>query len=169
MGMLFVTCSGFGFAFLFTIGIDLGMSYASAGSFIGTLVLVSSLACQLGGWSSGKFGPYRPLAGAYIVCAVGWYIAIHASSQLIFMIALVPAIFSLQFNFPILLALSGSLDAEGRWAAIATPLLMSGFAWAAIVAGAIVSVWGIPALATATGLGLLICLLLLIPSREAKV
>jgi hypothetical protein len=85
------------------------------------------------------------------------------------MIALVPAIFSLQFNFPILLALSGSLDAEGRWAAIATPLLMSGFAWAAIVAGAIVSVWGIPALATATGLGLLICLLLLIPSREATV
>ena len=46
---------------------------------------------------------------------------------------------------------------------------MSGFAWAAIVAGAIVSVWGIPALATATGLGLLICLLLLIPSREATV
>jgi hypothetical protein len=85
------------------------------------------------------------------------------------MIALVPAIFSLQFNFPILLALSGSLDAEGRWAAIATPLLMSGFAWAAIVAGAIVSVGGIPALATATGLGLLICLLLLIPSREATV
>ncbi|MFT6436353.1 MAG: hypothetical protein ACJAVI_004419 [Candidatus Azotimanducaceae bacterium] len=166
MGMLFVTCSGFGFAFLFTIAIDLGMDYASAGSFIGTLVLASALACQLGGWCSGKFGPYRPLAGAYIVCGIGWYIAINADSQLVFMAALVPAIFSLQFNFPILLALSGSLDKEGQWAAIATPLLMSGFAWAAITAGAIVTVWGIPALATATGAGLLVCLLLLIPSRE---
>ena len=165
MGMLFVTCSGFGFAFLFTIAIDLGMDYASAGSFIGTLVLVSSLACQLGGWCSGKFGAYRPLAGAYVVCAIGWYIAIHAESQMVFMAALVPAIFSLQFNFPILLALSGSLDEEGQWAAIATPLLMSGFAWAAIAAGAIVTVWGIPALATATAAGLLVCLFLLIPAR----
>ena len=168
MGMLFVTCSGLGFAFLFTIGINLGMSYSSAGSFIGTLVLVSSLACQLGGWSSGKFGPYRPLAAAYIVCAIGWYIAIHADSQLVFMMALVPAIFSLQFNFPILLALSGSLDQEGQWAAIATPLLMSGFAWAAIAAGAIVTAWGIPSLATATGVGLMLCLVLLIPSKEPK-
>lgn len=166
MGMLFVTCSGFSFAFLFTIAIDLGMDYASAGSFIGTLVLVSALACQLGGWCSGRFGAYRPLACAYIICGLGWCVAINADSQLVFMTALVPAIFSLQFNFPILLALSGSLDEEGQWAAIATPLLMSGFAWAAIAAGAIVTVWGIPALATATGVGLLVCLLLLVPSRE---
>jgi len=166
MGVLFVTCSGFGFAFLFTIAIDLGMDYASAGSFIGTLVFVSALACQFGGWCSGKFGPRRPLAAAYIVCGVGWYIAIAADSQLVFMVALVPAVFALQFNFPILLALSGSLDEEGQWAAIATPLLMSGFAWAAISAGAIVTIWGIPALANATAIGLVVCLLLLIPSKE---
>ena len=82
-----------------------------------------------------------------------------------FMIALVPAIFSLQFNFPILLALSGSLDRYGQWAAIATPLLTSGFAWAAIAAGAIVDQWSIEALAVGTGVGLAVCLLLLIPSR----
>ena len=49
MGMLFVTSSGLGFAYMFTIALNLGMQYASAGSFIGILVLVSALACQLGG------------------------------------------------------------------------------------------------------------------------
>lgn len=50
MGMLFVTSSGMGFAFMFTIALDLGMEYSSEGSFIGGLVLVSALACQVGGW-----------------------------------------------------------------------------------------------------------------------
>ena len=165
MGMLFVTSSGLGFAYMFTIAINLGMDYASAGSFIGVLLMVSALACQAGGWCSGRFGPLRPLAGAFITCALGWYVAINATSQLMFMIALVPAIFSLQFNFPILLALSGSLDKDGQWAAIATPLLTSGFAWAAISAGAIVDQWGVDALAIGTAIGMSICLLLLIPSR----
>ena len=50
MGMLFVTSSGLGFAYMYTVALDLGMQYASAGSFIGILVLVSAFACQLGGW-----------------------------------------------------------------------------------------------------------------------
>jgi len=165
MGMLFVSSSGLGFAYMFTIALNLGMQYASAGSFIGILVLVSALACQLGGWCSGRFGPLRPLACAFITCGVGWFFAINATSQLMFMLALVPAIFSLQFNFPILLALSGSLDSDGQWASIATPLLVSGFAWAAIAAGAIVDRWDVTALATATAIGMLLCLALLIPSR----
>ena len=167
MGMLFVTSSGLGFAFMFTIAINLGMDYTSAGSFIGILLMVSALACQAGGWCSGRFGPLRPLAGAFITCALGWYIAINATNQWMFMIALVPAIFSLQFNFPILLALSGSLDKDGQWAAIATPLLTSGFAWAAIAAGAIVDQWSVDALAIGTAIGMATCLLLLIPSRPA--
>ncbi len=165
MGVLFVTSSGMGFAFLFTIALNLGMGYSSAGSFIGGLVLVSALACQLGGWCGGRFGPLRPLAFAFVTCAVGWWLAINAQSQVVFMLALVPAIFSLQFNFPILLALSGSLDDEGQWAAIATPLITSGFAWAAIVAGFVVSHWDVAALATATVGGMIVCLLLLVPSR----
>lgn len=165
MGMLFVSSSGLGFAFMFTIALQLGMEYATAGSFIGVLLLVSALACQSGGWCSGRFGPIRPLACAFVTCTVGWYVAINASSQTVFMIALVPAIFSLQFNFPILLALSGSLDKDGQWAAIATPLLTSGFAWAAIAAGAIVDRWNVEALAIGTAAGMGVCLLLLIPSR----
>ena len=165
MGMLFVTSSGLGFTYMFTVALDLGMQYASAGSFIGILVLVSALACQLGGWCSGRFGPLRPLAAAFITCGFGWYVAINANSQLLFMVALVPAIFSLQFNFPILLALSGSLDSDGQWAAIATPLLVSGFAWAAISAGAIVEHWNVAMLGTATLLGMTICLALLFLAR----
>lgn len=165
MGMLFVTSSGLGFAYMFTVALNLGMQYASAGSFIGILVLVSALACQLGGWCSGRFGPLRPLAFAFITGGIGWYVAINAESQLVFMLALVPAIFALQFNFPILLALSGSLDTDGQWAAVATPLLVSGFAWAAISAGAIVDHWNVAMLGTATVIGMSICLALLIPSR----
>jgi hypothetical protein len=168
MGMLFVTSSGLGFAYMFTIALDLGMQYTSAGTFIGVLVFVSALACQLGGWCSGRFGPLRPLAGAFVVCALGWHFAINANSQFVFMVALVPAIFSLQFNFPILLALSGSLDSDGQWAAVASPLLVSGFAWAAISAGAIVDQWNVEALATATVIGMIICLFLLIPARARK-
>lgn len=165
MGVLFVTCSGLGFAFMFTIALELGMDYASAGSFIGVLLLVSAAACQIGGWCSGRYGPYRPLAWAFVTCALGWYFAINATSQIMFMAALVPAIFALQFNFPILLALSGSLDENGQWAAIASPLLTSGFAWAAIAAGTIVTHWDVSALATATIIGLSVCFALLLPSR----
>jgi len=165
MGMIFVTSSGLGFAYMFTVALNLGMQYASAGTFIGILVFVSALACQLGGWCSGRFGPLRPLALAFITCGLGWYVAINAESQWVFMVALVPAIFALQFNFPILLALSASLDSDGQWASVATPLLVSGFAWAAIGAGAIVDHWNVAALGTATAIGMSICLLLLIPSR----
>jgi len=161
MGVTFVTCSGFGFAFMFTMARDLGMSYDSAGTQIGVLLFLSAFACQLGGWASARFGHTRPLAGAFITCAVGWFIAIHAGSAVVFLLALVPAIFSLQFNFPILLALSGSLDRHGQWAAIASPLLTSGFAWAAICAGLIVNQWGITALATGTAIGMAVCLGLL--------
>lgn len=168
MGTLFVTSSGLGFAYMFTIALNLGMQYSSAGTFIGVLLFVSALACQLGGWCSGRYGPLRPLASAFVVCALGWYFAINANNQTVFIIALVPAIFSLQFNFPILLAFSGSLDSEGQWAAIATPLLVSGFAWAAISAGVIVERWNVEALATATVIGMATCLLLLIPSRAPK-
>jgi nitrate/nitrite transporter NarK len=73
MGVLFVTSSGMGFAFMFTIALDLGMEYSSAGSFIGGLVLVSALACQAGGWCGARFGPRRPLAFAFVTCAVGWW------------------------------------------------------------------------------------------------
>ncbi len=166
MGVLFVTTSGLGFAFLFTLARDLGMDYEFAGSVIGTLVFVSAIACQFGGWCSGRYGPLRPLACAYVACALGWYLAIHASSPVIYILALIPAIFSLQFNFPILLALSGSLDEQGRWAQIATPLLTSGFAWAAIAAGAIVEHWGIQELSRATTLGMIVCLGLLLLARE---
>jgi len=165
MGVLFVTSSGLGFAFLFTKALDLGMGYSIAGSFIGGLVLVSAFACLVGGWCGGRFGPFRPLAAAFITCALGWWVAINAHSQLVFMLALVPAIFSLQFNFPVLLALAGSLDVDGRWAAVATPLITSGFAWAAIAAGLIVSQWDVAALGTATVVGMFVCLLLLVPSR----
>ncbi|MEM7280941.1 MAG: MFS transporter [Pseudomonadota bacterium] len=161
MGVLFVTCSGLGFAFMFTLAQNLQMSYETAGSQIGILLLVSAGACLLGGWCSAKFGPIRPLGCAFITCAVGWYMAVHASEPIVFIAALVPAIFSLQFNFPILLAFSGSLDNTGQWAAVATPLLTSGFAWAAIVAGLVVETWGLEAIATATGIGMLGCLGLL--------
>ena len=166
MGIIFVTASGMGFAFMFSIAIDLGMDYGTAGSFIGTLVLFSAVACPLGGWCSSRYGSIKPLACAFITCGAGWYFAIHAESQWVFMFALIPAIFSLQFNFPILLALSGSLDDEGQWAAIASPLFTRAFAWAAMTAGFIVSLWGITALAWGTLVGMAICLLLLIPSRS---
>jgi len=161
MGVLFVTSSGLGFAFMFTLARNLGMNYDAAGTQIGVLLFLSALACQAGGWAAARYGHTRPLAGAFICCAAGWYFAVHATDPMLFLLALVPAIFALQFNYPILLALCGSLDSHGRWAAIATPLLTSGFAWAAICAGLIVSAWDLSTLATGTAAGMLVCLILL--------
>ncbi len=166
MGVLFVSSSGLGFAFMFTLALNLGMEYASAGRFIGILLFVSALACHVGGWTSARYGPVRPLAWAFVLCAGGWLLAVNATSQLMFMAGLVPAIFALQFCFPILLALSGSLDEEGRWASIAAPIQTSGFAWAAILAGTVVNRWGLQSLGTATAIGMSCCLLLLVFSRE---
>jgi predicted MFS family arabinose efflux permease len=87
----------------------------------------------------------------------------------VFFIALVPAVFALQFNFPILLALSGALDAHGRWAGIAAPLITSGFAWAAIVAGLIVEHFGMEALASVNVVGMALCALLLWPATSDHV
>jgi hypothetical protein len=164
MGLTFITCSGLGFAFMFSMAAELGMDYARAGERIGVLLLVSALACLAGGWCSGRFGPRYPLLGAFIACAAGWWIAVHATSPAVFLAALVPAVFSLQFNFPILLALAGSLDEHGRWAGIAAPLITSGFAWAAIVAGQVVALAGMDALAGVTVAGMLLCALLLWPA-----
>lgn len=67
----------------------------------------------------------------------------------------------LQFSFPVLLVLAGTLDSGGKWAAVATPLLTSGFAWAAVLAGFVVQNWEIQTLAYSTQLGMGLCLLLL--------
>ena len=165
MGVLFVTSSGLGFAYMFTIAGELGMDYAIAGERIGLLLFVSAFACAAGGWCSARFGPYRPLAMAYVLCAAGWLVATQTSSPTLFLAALVPGIFALQFCFPVLLSLSGALDRQGRWAAIATPVQTSGFAWAAILAGLLVSSLGTRAIGYACATGMALCLLLLWLSR----
>lgn len=169
MGMVFITCSGLGFAFMFSLAARLGMDYAVAGDRIGLLLMVSALACLAGGWCSGRFGPRYPLLGAFLSCAVGWWVAVHTESPAIFLAALVPGIFALQFNFPILLALSGSLDEHGRWAGIAAPLITSGFAWAAIIAGTLVENFGLASLASANVVGMVACTLLLWPATASRV
>ncbi|MEN7343191.1 MAG: MFS transporter [Pseudomonadota bacterium] len=165
MAVVFITSSGLGFTYMFTIAQGLGASYAEAGSGIGILLLVSALACLAGGWVSERVGPRRPLAVAFVVCALGWYGVVHATALTMFYVALVPAVLALQFNFPVLLDLAGSLDDEGRWGAIAAPLQTSGFAWAAILAGAIVGEFGVNAIPPATAIGMAICLVLLTQSR----
>ncbi|MFK7829488.1 MAG: MFS transporter [Congregibacter sp.] len=166
MGVVFVTASGLGFVFLFSLAARLGMDYQTAGLRLGALLLASAAACQLGGWCSGRYGPRYPLLGAFIACALGWWIAVHTHNEWVFLVALVPALFSLQFNFPILLALAGSLDTHGRWAGIAAPLITSGFAWAAICAGLLVEHYGFEMLGWATALGMLLCICLLWPATR---
>lgn len=161
MGVLFVTFSGLGFTFMFTVAVDLGLGYDRAGSLIGIILFFSAFACPLGGWVSARFGPVWPLMAAFLACALGWFFAINAPSAGVFLASLIPAVCALQFSFPILLALAGAQDSEGEWAAIAAPLITSGFAWAAIAAGLIVEAWSIPALAVATAAGMAVCASLL--------
>lgn len=161
MGVLFVTFSGQGFAFMFTIATNLGMTFEQSGNSIGLILFVSAFACLIGGMCSTRFGPEKPLFCAFVVCAIGWTVAINSPSPTIFLMGLFPAICALQFCFPVLLSLAGTLDNEGKWAAVATPLLTSGFAWAAVLSGQVVEVWGVQALATSTQIGMLLCILLL--------
>lgn len=169
MGVLFVTFSGQGFAFMFTIANNLGMSYEQAGSSIGAVLFLSSFACLAGGVCSARFGPEKPLLGAYIVCALGWTLAINSQTQNAFFIGLFPAICALQFSFPVLLSFAGELDNHGRWAAIATPLLTSGFAWAAVLSGQVVQQWGLDSLVLSTQIGMFVCSLLLGVSLWLKI
>ncbi len=168
MGVLFVTASGMGFAYMFSIARTLNMDYARASEGIGLVLFASAFACMAGGWCSARFGPYKPLAAAFICCALGWYFVVHAPNATVFFLALVPAVFSLQFNFPVLLSLAGSLDPNGQWSAVATPLLTSGFAWAAIAAGLIAGRYGMSALAVGCAVGMLICLVLLLPASGGQ-
>jgi len=104
---------------------------------------------------------YLRKAKLLFASSLGWYWVIHAPGASVFYIALVLAVFSLQFNFPVLLDLAGSLGQDGQWGAIAAPLQTSGLAWAAILAGTLVGVFGLAAIPIATGAGMCICLLLL--------
>ncbi len=167
MGVLFVTCSGLGFAFMFSLAANLGLGYEAAGSRIGVLLLLSALACQAGGWASGRFGPRYPLLLGFIACAGGWWLAVHATTATMFFMGLIPAVFALQFNFPVLLALAGSLDEHGGWAGVAAPIITSGFAWAAMVAGQLVQHRGLESLPLGTALGMLVCTVLLVPATRA--
>ncbi|MEP2650703.1 MAG: MFS transporter [Paraglaciecola sp.] len=164
MGVLFVTFSGQGFAFMFTIATNLGMNFEESGNSIGLILFLSAFACLVGGMCSARFGPEKPLLCAFIVCAIGWTVAINSTSPTIFLIGLFPAICALQFSFPVLLSLTGTLDSQGKWAAVATPLLTSGFAWAAVLSGQVVEAWGVNSLAVTTQVGMVICSLLLVLS-----
>lgn len=168
MGVLFVTFSGLGFTHMFTKAISLGLGYDEAGQSIGLILFFSALVCPLGGIISARYGVYLPLLVAYICCAVGWYFAMFATSVNIFLVSLIPATFALQFSFPILLGLSGSLDKEGKWASIATPILTSGFAWAAVLAGWFYQIGGLPLVILASKLGIGLCTLLLLVIYRAQ-
>ncbi|HAU93941.1 MAG TPA: hypothetical protein DCW59_16455 [Alteromonas sp.] len=161
MGVLFVTFSGQGFAFMFSMADNLGMGFEDAGNKIGLILFISAFGCIAGGVCSARFGAERPLFVAFVVCAISWTIAINATSQTVFLWALFPAITMLQFSFPMLLVLAGTLDSAGKWAAVATPLLTSGFAWAAVLSGFIVQHWDIQALALSTQVGMGVCVVLL--------
>lgn len=162
MGLLFVTFSGLGFAFMITVARNLGMTYDEASSAIGVILFISASGCLIGGWCAAKFGPKFPLIAAFAVCALGWNTALNANSQSAFLLGLGPAIFALQFCFPVLLTLAGSFDREGRLAAIAAPIIVSGFAWAAILAGLLVDYWGIGALSVVNSAGMVLCTLLVL-------
>jgi MFS family permease len=165
-GMVFVTFSGLGFAFMVTVARTLGFGYEAASSAIGTILLVSASGCFVGGWCAARIGPKVPLLCAFALCAIGWHVALHAHAPAVFLAALLPAIFALQFCFPVLLSLAGSVDETGRVAAIGAPLIVSGFAWAAILAGLIVKHWGIGALSAGTSAGMATsAVLLLIGTR----
>lgn len=161
MGVLFVTFSGLGFTHMFNKAIALGMSYESAGNAIGMILFLSALACPIGGIVSARYGVTLPLLLAFSVCGISWYFALNASTESQFLFCLAPAVLALQFSFPILLGMSGELDSEGKWAAIATPILTSGFAWAAVSAGIIFQLGGLALVAQASVLGMLVCGLLL--------
>lgn len=157
MGVAFVTCSGFGFAFMVTVARQLGMGYQAASSGIGMVLLLSAGGCFLGGWVATRVMPGWPLLGAFMLCGAGWHVALHAQDRATFFLGLVPAVFALQFCFPILLSLTASLDNDGRMAAIGAPLIVSGFAWAAMAAGLIVQFCGIGGLSLATDMGMMLC------------
>jgi MFS family permease len=161
MGIAFITSSGVGFAFMFTAARHLGFGYEAAGSAIGVILFLAAIGPLVGGWCAARFGPKPTLLGAFILCALGWQVALTTQSPTVFLLTLGPAIFALQFSFPVLLALAGSLDAEGRLAAIAAPLIVSGFAWAAIIAGLVVDRWGLSALPIVTDIGMALCAMLL--------
>ena len=167
-GVVFVTFSGLGFAFMVTVARQLGLGYQAASSAIGTILLVSASGCFVGGWCAARVGPKIPLLCAFALCAIGWHVALHAQAPAVFLGALLPAIFALQFCFPVLLSLAGSVDETGRVAAIGAPLIVSGFAWAAILAGLVVKHWGIGALSVGTSAGMVSsAALLLIGTRPA--
>lgn len=161
MGVVFVTFSGLGFAFMITVARQLGLGYKAASSAIGLVLFLSASGCFIGGWTAARFGPRRPLLGAFALCAAGWHVALHAHDLATFFIGLGPAILALQFCFPILLSLAGGADHDGRMAAIGAPVIVSGFAWAAVLAGLIVRHGGIDALSIATDGGMVLCAALL--------
>ncbi len=168
MGVSFVTFSGQGFAFMFSKAAELGMDYQYAGNTICIILFVSAFACLAGGLVAQKIGCELPLFCAFIACAIGWTIAIDSISPTIFLLALLLAVISLQFSFPILLYMAGKCDAQGKWAAIAAPVITSGFAWAAILAGVLVQYYNMQILSGSTQVGMLICVLLLVLSWVLK-
>lgn len=165
IGVAFIAFSGMGFAFMFTVARNLGLSYEYAGNSIGLILFFSAFACLAGGYVSHHFGATVPLLVAFFSCALGWFVALNTEQPWLFLCALVPAIYSIQFSFPVFLALAGELDKQGSWAAIATPLLTSGFAWAAILSGLVADAWGIKTIAWVNILGMASCAGLLVWSN----
>jgi predicted MFS family arabinose efflux permease len=168
MGVTFVTFSGLGFAFMVTSARELGFGYEAASGRIGVILFFSASGCLAGGWCAARFGARPCLLAAFALCALGWYVAFTTPSQSVFLLALCPAIFALQFCFPVLLSLAGSHGEDGRLAGIAAPIIVSGFAWASILAGALVERWGLAALPLWAAIGMAACAAMLLAATSRK-
>ena len=68
--------------------------------------------------------------------------------------------FFLNVCIPMLLGAAAELDGQGTWSAIAAPLYVAGFALSPILGGIVVNMLDLDALATATVIGGVLCVLL---------
>ena len=80
MGVAFVSFSGLGFAFMFTLALGHGLGYDSAGRSIGLLLLLSASGCLAGGARRALPGNRGPRGSPGQGCGVSVHICPHNAS-----------------------------------------------------------------------------------------
>lgn len=160
MGTIFITSTGLGFAFAFNIAAELDIEFIDFGGTLGLAALFAALGPVVGGFSAVRWGRRKPLLFGIVFATVSWSAFILAPSREIFLFAIFPAMFFMNVCIPMLLGAAAELDGSGAWSAIAAPLYVAGFALSPIIGGFVVSALDLDALATATIIGGIMCVLL---------
>ena len=167
--LIWMGSSGLCFAFATKIGEASGLDIQRAGLILGISFLFGIGGGLVAAWLGLRAGRSLPLFAGIIVNAITWWLVCVVPHPLVYTVCITLNSIAYFFTLPYILGTAAALDRQGRWAAIASTLILAAMAVSPSIGGWIYEQFGISRLGATTLAGELVALgLLLIVVNKAS-